>query len=149
MIIRVDINSKVTDVREVDSLESLPQAVRDKFPDYQNYTGAVPDSPHRKLVNGEIVIDTDAEALDNETAITAEATRLIEERYSPLKQRKLMSIAIALQDKQLRSIILSSGEEEMLQVTRDANEWITAIRVIENIAIANSILLANIDWTIV
>ena len=66
--------------------------------------------------------------------IEAAATQWIESVYSPLKQRKLMSVAIALQDKLLQSIVLTVAEEAALQETRDVNVWIKSVRDVENAA---------------
>ena len=76
--------------------------------------------------------------LDEQLVLSIEsaATQWIESVYSPLKQRKLMSVAIALQDKQIQGIILSTDEEAMLQYTRDVNTWITSVRIVENSATA-------------
>jgi len=81
-------------------------------------------------------------------SITEKANSIINKMYSPLKQIKLMSIAIALQDKQLQGKTLTIDEEALLQNTRDANAWITEIRTIENIAIDNDILFEDIIWGI-
>jgi len=78
--------------------------------------------------------------------ITAKATSIIEAEYSPLKQRKLMSIAISIQDKQLQGETLSVYEEVALQSVRDSNSWISSIRTTENTAIANGTLLEDINW---
>jgi len=59
-----------------------------------------------------------------------------------------MSIAIALQDKVITGGTLTADEEALMQTNRDVNTWITAIRTIENTAIANGTLLADINWTV-
>lgn len=75
--------------------------------------------------------------------ITAEATRVIEEQCSPLKQRKLLSIAVMLLDKRGQAPLLLE-EEAMLQDVRDTNTWIAGIRVKENEAQINGTLLKDI-----
>lgn len=75
--------------------------------------------------------------------ITAEATRVIEAEFSPLKQRKLLSIAIMLLDKRGQAPLLLE-EEAMLQDVRDTNTWIAGIRVKENEAQINGTLLKDI-----
>lgn len=86
---------------------------------------------------------------DRVTSITNKATEIIEVEYSPLKQRKLMSIVIALKDKRDDlGVTLTVEEESMLQANRDVNTWITAIRNIENTAIANGTALDAIVWTV-
>jgi len=91
---------------------------------------------------------TDKLENDRKFAITEKATSIIEAKYSPLKQRKMMSIAIALQDKQLQGLTLTSDEEALLQFNRDVNIWITSIRTIENIAIEDNIAIDDINWEI-
>jgi len=86
--------------------------------------------------------------LENENAITAEATRIIEAAYSPLKQRKLMSMALALQDKQLQGQTLTAAEDANLQLIRDVNAWITGIRAAENAAIAAGTPWAEVVWPV-
>ena len=81
-------------------------------------------------------------------AITNKATEIIESKYSALKQRKMLSIAIALQDKQLDGLTLSDEELALKQANKDANTWIASIRDIENEAIANNTAIENIDWEI-
>lgn len=90
-------------------------------------------------------IDAELE-VQRKADVTVKATSVIEALYSPLKQRKLMSIAIALQDKQLQGGTLTTKEEALIQNTRDANTWITSIRTIENTAIADGTLLDDILW---
>ena len=79
-------------------------------------------------------------------AVTAKADETILTLYSELKQRKLMSIAIALQDKHMNNPPLTVDEEALLQMVRDTNAWITSIRTIENTAITNNTLLEDIVW---
>lgn len=101
--------------------------------------------------NGGVIADefTATEIEDTRVLdITAKATELIEVKYSPLKQRKMLSIAVALQDKILQSETLTADEEALMQNNRDANVWITTIRTIENVAITDGTLLANINWTV-
>ena len=70
--------------------------------------------------------------------ITAKATAHIESQYSPLSQRKLMSVAVALLDKQIQGGTLISEELAALQNVRDINAQITNIRALENTAINNN-----------
>jgi len=93
---------------------------------------------------GEWVDDTELLA----KAITEKATEVIESEYSPLKQRKLMSISISLQDKLIEGQTLTAEEETIRQSCRDVNVWITAIRTIENTAITNGTTLTAINWTV-
>ena len=79
------------------------------------------------------------------TSITVKATNLIEATYSPLKQRKLSSVAVSLLDKKI-SGALTDEEETLLQECRNVNIWIGSIRVIENNAITNAIPLVDVVW---
>ena len=81
-----------------------------------------------------------------EAEITNKATEIIENVYSPLKQRKLLSIAVALQDKVMQGGTLTVDEEALMQSNRDANTWITIIRTVENTAIVDGTLLEDIVW---
>lgn len=81
-------------------------------------------------------------------SITDRATEIIESAYSPLKQRKLLSIAVSIQDKQLQGGILSASEKAMLQSNRDANSWIAGIRTIENTEIENGTPVDSINWSV-
>lgn len=81
------------------------------------------------------------------SSITAKADENIEALYSPKKQRKLSSIAIAILDIKMDRT-LTADEESLLQSCRDANDWISSIRTIENTAITDGTLLADIVWTI-
>lgn len=101
------------------------------------------------VVNGGVIADEftakdieDKRVLD----IEAKADEIIEAKYTPKKQRKLMSISIAIQDKQLQQLLLTPAEEKALIDNRAVNKWITDIRSIENAAITNGTLLDNIDW---
>lgn len=77
--------------------------------------------------------------------ITSEATRIIEATYSPLKQRKMMSIAITLLDKRgLKP--LTTSEEALMQEVRDSNDWIADIRDKENEAQNNGTLVGDVVW---
>jgi len=68
--------------------------------------------------------------------ITDKANTHVLNEYSELKQRKLMSIAISLHDKKNElGLTLTQAELDMLQTIRNVNDWITAVRVIENTAI--------------
>ena len=70
--------------------------------------------------------------------ITAKADAEVLSRYSEKKQRKFLSITSKLMDKKLiRSQPLTAEEEALLQSIRDVDDEITAIRTIENTAIAN------------
>lgn len=64
-------------------------------------------------------------------------------KYSELKQRKLLSMAVAIQDRQQQGITLTSNEEATLQMIRDVNTWITSVRDVENAAIADGVTLAE------
>lgn len=91
----------------------------------------------------------DAELMQNNTlAIAVKADKIILEKYSALKQRKLLSIGQALQDKQIQGQVLTVEEETLLQTNRDVNTWITNVRVAESIAIAAGTLLADIVWPV-
>ena len=80
-------------------------------------------------------------------SITAYANDYVISRYSELKQRKYLSIAVALDDKETRlNLILTADELALLQTIRDVNAWITSVRTVENTAIANGTLLADIVW---
>ena len=79
-------------------------------------------------------------------SISTKATKTIEAIYSPLKQRKLLSIAVALQDKVMQGGTLTTDEEALMQNNRDTNTWITNIRTIENTAITDATLLIDIIW---
>lgn len=72
-----------------------------------------------------------------QATITNYATQIIEKLYPPLAQRKMMSTAIAIQDKRLEGIPLTVEEQTKMQQIRDINAWITTVRTIENMAIAN------------
>ncbi len=63
--------------------------------------------------------------------------------YSEKKQRKLLSIAVALQDKVINGGTLTTGESAALQSVRDVNGWVTAVRVIENTSIADTTITAD------
>ena len=93
---------------------------------------------------GEWVDDTDLLS----KAITEKATEIIESIYSPLKQRKLMSMSIALQDKLIEGQTLTAEEQTLRQSCKDVNTWVTAIRTIENTAITNGTTLTAINWTV-
>jgi hypothetical protein len=93
--------------------------------------------------NAEKLADIEAQ---RQLGITSKATQIIEAKYSSLKQRKLMSIAIALQDKQIQGLTLTTEEEALLQTNRDVNTWITSVRDIENTAITDGTLLDDIVW---
>jgi hypothetical protein len=75
--------------------------------------------------------------------ITDKANAHVLAKYSELKQRKLLSTATALQDKQIQGITLTAEEEATLQMIRDANAWITLVRDMENAAIADGVTLAE------
>lgn len=81
--------------------------------------------------------------------ITRHADNLIYTALPQIKQNKLSSISIALLDKKILGEILTTDEEALLQISRDANTWVTAIRTIENTAQANGTQLADIVWTVV
>ena len=89
-------------------------------------------------VEADTIINPPLTADENATAIISKATSIIEAKYSPLKQRKMMSISISL----------LSVCQALTQDLIDANTWITAIRTIENTAITNGTLLADVDWTV-
>ena len=91
-------------------------------------------------------IDT-ADDEHRQIQITEYADKLILSKYSELKQRKLMSIAIMLQDKQLSGEVLTTEELAMQDNTRLVNQWISGVRVIENTSIAAGIGVDEIDWS--
>lgn len=71
-------------------------------------------------------------------AITDKANAHVLSKYSELKQRKYMSTAIALDDKQYRLGLTLTGDElALLQEIRNVNTWITSVRDVENTAIEN------------
>lgn len=77
-------------------------------------------------------------------SITDKANAYVLSKYSELKQRKYMSIAISLDDKQYRlNITLSQTELDLLQEIRDVNAWIASVRDTENAAIADGVTLAE------
>ena len=78
--------------------------------------------------------------------IKAKADSVIESAYSPLKQRKLLSIAVALQDIKLEGGTLTTEQQTLMQSTRDVNAWITSVRTIENTAIADGTPFSDIVW---
>lgn len=129
---------------QLDGFTSMEGLQKDANGGYYNYYLLAPNA------DGIYQPDMDkvsADALEMlEASITAKATEIIETAYSPLKQRKMMSIAIALQDKVLQGGTLTVSEEALLQANRDANTWIGGIRTIENTSIANSTALADINW---
>lgn len=97
------------------------------------------------LVDGVIVLDsTKAEAI-RVKSITDKADAHVLANYSELKQRKLLSIAVALIDKR-DSTVLSTAEDALLQDVRDVNTQITAWRVIENNAIANGDAIGDVTF---
>ena len=110
------------------------------------------DLDEYKVINGIVVnAGADDEKLakleeQRKQSITDRATELIENKYSPLKQRKLLSIAVALQDKKLNGLTLTEWEEAQLQINRDVNAWIGDIRSVENVAIAQGTALVDVVW---
>ena len=79
--------------------------------------------------------------------IIAKADAKVESLYSTKKQRKLMSISIKLMDKKLiRNQPLTVDDEALLQSVRDVDAEITAIRDIENAAIANGTLVKDVTF---
>ena len=101
------------------------------------------------LYEPDTVKNTKATTAERSNAIKAKADEIIETAYSPLKQRKLISITVSLKDKRDDlGIPLTIVEEEQLQKNRDINAWITAIRTIENIAIANGTALDEVVWDV-
>ena len=156
MIYRI-INNKVQVDKDIETIESISEGAQrvythDGWLNYEGDASLVPNSNNLELVSGVITANETQDIADAkvklDTSITVEATRIIEAQYSPLKQRKLLSIAVALQDKQIRGLTLTTEEEMLLQTNRDINDWITSIRVIENLSIYNNVLLADIDWGI-
>lgn len=87
-------------------------------------------------------------ALENRK-ITEKANNIIENKYPVIKQRKLMAIAIKLQRKLLiQGVALTPEEEALLLECEQVDNWITAIRNIENEAILNELDVNYINWTI-
>lgn len=126
-----------TDERVANFFEPTPESYRKAY---------TPDGlPFNELIP--LLTAADIEAL-RVGSITAKATETIEAVYTPLKQRKMMSISIALQDKVINNGTLTADEEALLQANRDANIWITAIRTIENTAIINDDALDAISWNV-
>ena len=79
MIIRVDENGKVTNIRNsVESIESLPEHIRHEFSDYQNYTGEIPEGEHHKLANGIMIVDVTAETKAKQEKLIRDFTDLID-----------------------------------------------------------------------
>ena len=87
--------------------------------------------------------------LDRTNSITAHANAYVISRYSELKQRKYLSISAALDDKEFRQgLMLTADELALLQTIRDVNTWITSVRTVENTAIANGTLFADVVWPV-
>lgn len=80
--------------------------------------------------------------------IKEEADKIIEARYPPLKQRKMISIAIKLQRKMINGEALTPVEEDLLVECDNADIWITEIRDTENEAILNKQNLIDIVWPV-
>ena len=99
-------------------------------------------------VIADYVIDPVAVENDRVLVITSKATELIEDAYPPLKQRKMMSQLLVIQGKQLDGATLTQEEIDLKASILAVNDWITAIRTIENTAIANGTSLELIDWTV-
>ena len=80
------------------------------------------------------------------TDITDKANTHVINSYSELKQRKMLSIATSLQDKQIQGLALSVDEEILLQSVRDANTWISSVRDVENTAISDGALADDVTF---
>jgi hypothetical protein len=96
-------------------------------------------------IRGPLQSELDAIAEENRKAdIKQKADSHVIAKYSELKQRKYLSIAAMLDDKENRlKIPLVQAELDLLQEIRDVNAWITSVRDVENAAIADGVTLAE------
>ena len=111
------------------------------------------DDEVTEFVDGGGIVEPEFTAEQIEAArissITSKANELIEAKYSPLKQRKLSSIAIGIL---YQKITVTLTAEELtaldieLQKCIDADIWIASNRDIENAAIAAGKPLKDIAW---
>ena len=113
------------------------------------------DKDGKEVVLDSVLIAQEVERLTAEkvnSSITNKATEIIESKYTPLKQRKLLAMLGELQQKKIdfldgaTTTNLTTAETELVVSIRAVNAWVGTIRTIENEAIANGIPLADINW---
>jgi len=106
--------------------------------------GESPDDTMQPTVPAEIMAAKTES--DRVVGIANAATQYIESVYSPLKQRKMMSVELRLQKKLIGGGVLTTDEQALSDINDAADLWIASVRDVENAAQLAGTLLADVVW---